>query len=255
MLEGFDQSEDDEEEENEENCNELTTQVEKNIKKSSKYLQNKVYPENSQMGKNFVSQSIENNLNSIYEDFEENNSQENLNKIEEDYKDNHCQEALWFLAKENCFRLKCYRLIKYPKFDTFILVMIIISSIKLAIDTYINDVNSIPYTISKNFDFFFTAIFFLEALIKTLALGFIWDEGTYLRETWSQLDFLIVCLSLVDVLLDGADFDFIKILRLVRILRPLRFISHNDNMKIMVNALLQSFGAIVNVVIVIIMIW
>jgi hypothetical protein len=40
-----------------------------------------------------------------------------------------------------------------------------------------------------------------------------------------------------------------------RILRPLRFISHNKNLKIVVNALLGSISGIVNVFIVILMIW
>lgn len=48
---------------------------------------------------------------------------------------------------------------------------------------------------------------------------------------------------------------FLKILRLLRILRPLRFISHNVNMKIVVTALMESVGAILNVLIVVVMIW
>lgn len=48
---------------------------------------------------------------------------------------------------------------------------------------------------------------------------------------------------------------FIKVLRLLRTLRPLRFISHNQNMKIVVNALLGSASAILNVGVVIILVW
>ena len=52
----------------------------------------------------------------------------------------------------------------------------------------------------------------------------------------------------------NVDLPVIKILRLLRILRPLRFISHNINMKIVVIALLESVGAIMNVLIVVVMI-
>ncbi|MFN9910860.1 MAG: ion transporter [bacterium] len=46
-----------------------------------------------------------------------------------------------------------------------------------------------------------------------------------------------------------------KIIRLLRILRPLKFISSNPNMKLMVNCLLKSIGGIFNVSLVIIIIW
>ena len=52
-----------------------------------------------------------------------------------------------------------------------------------------------------------------------------------------------------------VDIPVIKILRLLRTLRPLRFISHNLSMKIVVIALLESVGAIVNTIIVILLVW
>jgi hypothetical protein len=45
--------------------------------------------------------------------------------------------------------------------------------------------DSLFVIVSSNIDFFFTAAFALESLLKALALGFCMDDGTYLRETWS----------------------------------------------------------------------
>jgi hypothetical protein len=53
----------------------------------------------------------------------------------------------------------------------------------------------------------------------------------------------------------GVELKIIKILRLLRTLRPLRFITHSGKMKIVVNALLGSVFAILNVGIVIMMVW
>ena len=44
-------------------------------------------------------------------------------------------------------------------------------------------------------------------------------------------------------------------MRLLRILRPLRFISHDVGMKLIVTALLESVSGIINVLVVIILIW
>jgi hypothetical protein len=68
------------------------------------------------------------------------------------------------------------------------------------------------------------------------------------------MDFFIVVTSLIDMSITSVDLPVIKILRLLRILRPLRFISHNINMKIVVVALLESVGAILNVLIVVFLI-
>lgn len=60
---------------------------------------------------------------------------------------------------------------------------------------------------------------------------------------------------MLDMLLEDLKVDFIKILRLLRVLRPLRFISHNLALKMIVVALLESVGGIVNVIIVVFMVW
>lgn len=55
--------------------------------------------------------------------------------------------------------------------------------------------------------------------------------------------------------MESIDLPVIKVLRLLRTLRPLRFISHNVNLKVVVIALLESIGAMMNVMIVIFLIW
>jgi hypothetical protein len=40
--------------------------------------------------------------------------------------------------------------------------------------------------------FSITIIFILEFLVKLIALGFVLEENTYLRDNWNKLDFLVV---------------------------------------------------------------
>lgn len=86
-------------------------------------------------------------------------------------------------------------------------------------------------------DNFFTAAFAIESVLKAIAFGLFIEHGSYLRETWNQLDFLIVFVSIVDASFENINLPVIKILRLLRTLRPLRFISHNSGMKTIVVAL------------------
>jgi len=90
-------------------------------------------------------------------------------------------------------------------------------------------------------------VFIFEMVIKIIALGFVMDSGSYLRESWNIMDFFIVLFSILDMSLSSIDITFLRILRMIRVLRPLRFISHNKDLKILVNALIESIDSIFNV--------
>ena len=148
------------------------------------------------------------------------------------------------------------------------MLVIVLSSIKLIYDTYIEDlpetdpmVSNLKYNsilqvdFSGKFDYVFTIFFAIEMLLKWIAFGVVQDRNSYLRETWNQLDCFIVWTSLIDASLTNVNLPVIKILRILRILRPLRFISHNSSMKTLVVALIQSLGSIFNVGVVILVIF
>ena len=137
------------------------------------------------------------------------------------------------------------------------MLLIFLSSLKLAVDTYMTGYakESIQIIISDWCDTIFTWFFTFECLIKILALGFTMDSGAYLLDSWNQLDFFIVITSLVDFFLGDIELPFVKILRLLRTLRPLRVISHNKSLRLIVTALFESVGSIVNVSVVVLVVW
>ena len=104
-------------------------------------------------------------------------------------------------------------------------------------------------------DIIITCIFIIECVIKVIALGFVNDEGSYLTDSWNKLDFMIVIFSIIDIIFSGSDVGYLKIIRLLRVLRPLRFISRNPNMRLVVNSLINSVTCIVNVALIIFIIW
>ncbi|EAR95184.2 cation channel family protein (macronuclear) [Tetrahymena thermophila SB210] len=165
-----------------------------------------------------------------------------------------CSHSLYLFSKQNSIRILFYKIVKHPQFENLILFFIVTSSLKLVVDTYVDEHSDVGIAL-KNVDLMFNFIFIAEATLKIISFGFIGDENSYLDESWSQIDFFIVCTSIIDMTFSGVNVSFIKILRLLRTLRPLRFISHNVNMKVVVIALFESISGIFNILIVIFLIW
>lgn len=78
-------------------------------------------------------------------------------------------------------------MVHHGKFETVIMTVIILSSLKLVFDTYTADLDrDHPITRgSDNFDLCLQVIFTFEMCLKIVAFGFVMDENSYLTETWS----------------------------------------------------------------------
>ena len=98
-----------------------------------------------------------------------------------------CQMSLYMFSKENRFRQLVYRLIKHPAWDNTIIVLIILSSLKLASDTYLSNLSDddIIIKVSDTADVIFNYAFIIELALKVFAMGLFMDGGSYLRESWN----------------------------------------------------------------------
>jgi len=100
-------------------------------------------------------------------------------------------------------------------------------------------------------------IFVFECVIKIIAQGFYFGKKTYLRDPWNILDFIIVMFSIItwvlEAVMDGADMSFIRGFRALRALRPLRVVSKNEGIKTVVNSLLESIPALLNVLLIVLL--
>lgn len=133
------------------------------------------------------------------------------------------------------------------------------SSITLVIDNPNYDKNSPVMKTLASVDIVFTVLFTIEATIKIIAKGFAFNQMgpivPYIRDVWNILDCFVVAASLLDLGFQLAKIDMtqlsaLKALRIFRAFRPLRVISKNEGMKLVVNALLVSIPSMTNVLIV-----
>lgn len=116
--------------------------------------------------------------------------------------------------------------------------MIILNSLLLAVPDYENPDSDSP---RNKFDTYtepiFTFLFLSEALIKIVALGFILDKHTYLRDAWNWLDFIVVLTSLLSAIPSVAN---VSMIRTFRLFRPLRNFTSLPAMKSIVSTMLKS---------------
>ncbi|KAI5721996.1 hypothetical protein M8J76_002131 [Diaphorina citri] len=151
-------------------------------------------------------------------------------------------------------RLKTFQLIENKYFETAVITMILLSSLALALEDVHLQNRPILQDILYYMDRIFTVIFFIEMLIKFLALGF----AKYFTNAWCWLDFVIVMVSLINFiasLLGAGGIQAFKTMRTLRALRPLRAMSRMQGMRVVVNALVQAIPSIFNVLLVCLIFW
>ncbi len=154
--------------------------------------------------------------------------------------------SLFCLSTENMLRNYVYRFAYNKWFTNIILLLIIISTITLAFETPLDDPESQKIKILKHIDNGMTLAFTFEAIVKIIALGFAFSgKGSYIRDPWNILDFIIVASALTGVIAGDASLSFIKALRILKILRPLRLIAKDKNLKIAIISLSRSIPNIV----------
>lgn len=95
-------------------------------------------------------------------------------------------------------------------------------------------------------------------MIKIIVSGFYWGgDRTYLKDAWNILDFMIVQFSFLTWILEAiagdTNISFIRGFRALRALRPLRVVSKNEGIKTVVNSLILSIPALMNVLLIVLL--
>jgi hypothetical protein len=124
---------------------------------------------------------------------------------------------------------------------------IFVSTILLCMESPMYDPNSHYMKVLGIIDLVMTIIFVIEMCIKVVAMGFVKNgPDSYLLEPWNILDFVIVCCSILSLVLSTwIDIAYLKVFRMLRILRPLRLINRQKQLKLAITSLIKSIPDIV----------
>lgn len=91
----------------------------------------------------------------------------------------------------------------------------------------------------------------MELLLKVVASGFVINgDNSYLRNSWNILDFVIVVISILSLVYTGVNLGAFKVLRMLRVLRPLRMISKKPGLRCAIQSLINAIPDIGNVMVV-----
>uniref|UniRef100_A0A669ELQ8 Voltage-dependent P/Q-type calcium channel subunit alpha-1A n=1 Tax=Oreochromis niloticus TaxID=8128 RepID=A0A669ELQ8_ORENI len=161
--------------------------------------------------------------------------------------------SCFILSTTNPFRKCCHYILTLKYFEFTILTVIAMSSIALAAEDPVNP-KSPQNDVLRNFDYVFTAVFTFEMLIKMVVLGLFLHEGSYFRDLWNILDFIVVSGALVAFAFTGnnksKDISTIKSLRVLRVLRPLKTIKRLPKLKAVFDCVVNSLKNVLNILIV-----
>jgi len=105
--------------------------------------------------------------------------------------------AFFALSMTNRFRLFVHRIAFDRRFDTMILLAILISSLLLAVENPVDGNAPINQRL-RYADILFTALFTLEMVMKWIAMG-VWP---YVKDPWNDLDLIVVTSSIVSLALE-----------------------------------------------------
>uniref|UniRef100_A0A8C5R7R1 Calcium voltage-gated channel subunit alpha1 B n=1 Tax=Leptobrachium leishanense TaxID=445787 RepID=A0A8C5R7R1_9ANUR len=160
--------------------------------------------------------------------------------------------SMFVFSSTNPVRRLCHYIVNMRYFEMVILIVISLSSIALAAEDPVQ-ADSPRNDVLKYMDYIFTGVFTFEMVIKMIDLGLLLHSGSYFRDLWNILDFIVVSGALVAFAFSGnkgKDLNTIKSLRVLRVLRPLKTIKRLPKLKAVFDCVVNSLKNVLNILIV-----
>jgi hypothetical protein len=113
------------------------------------------------------------------------------------------------------------------------------------------DPEGLRYKTLLRFDYTLSIIFAVECSMKIIVFGFAFNGPfSYLRSGWNILDFVIVLFSSISLAVTNVDLSIFKVAKLLRILRPLRVVSQNKSLKLLISSLIMAIPSVMQVILI-----
>uniref|UniRef100_A0AC34QBU8 Voltage-dependent T-type calcium channel subunit alpha n=1 Tax=Panagrolaimus sp. JU765 TaxID=591449 RepID=A0AC34QBU8_9BILA len=160
-------------------------------------------------------------------------------------KKKHTEKTYW--ERYGPFRLRVHGIVTSKYFDLAIAAVIGINVISMAMEFYMMPAG-LKYVL-KALNYFFTAVFTLEAAMKLFALGFY----RFFKERWNQLDMFIVILSIAGIIFEEFEAlelpinpTIIRVMRVLRIARVLKLLKMAKGIRSLLDTVAEALPQVGN---------
>ncbi|XP_050718751.1 voltage-dependent T-type calcium channel subunit alpha-1G-like isoform X6 [Eriocheir sinensis] len=144
-------------------------------------------------------------------------------------------------------RLFIHNIVTSKYFDLAIAAVIGLNVVTMAMEFY-KMPKELEYAL-QIFNYFFTAVFILESVMKMVALGC----RRYFQDRWNQLDVFIVILSVVGIVLEEMKSEIIpinptiiRVMRVLRIARVLKLLKMAKGIRALLDTVMQALPQVGN---------
>ncbi|EQC33497.1 hypothetical protein SDRG_09006 [Saprolegnia diclina VS20] len=152
---------------------------------------------------------------------------------------------VYYPSPKEPFRKRCFEIVHYRYTEYFVTACIFLNILTMCMDQFGDSIafqNGL--TVSN---YVFTGVFAVEAFLKLNAFGW-----AYFDDTWNRFDLVIVVLTVVSILLPFFTKSLslgtaITVVRVFRVGRALRLIKQAKTMKNLIDTLIVSLPAVINV--------
>ncbi|XP_029816460.1 voltage-dependent N-type calcium channel subunit alpha-1B [Manacus vitellinus] len=159
--------------------------------------------------------------------------------------------SMFILSPTNPIRRLFHYIVNLRYFEMVILIVIALSSIALAAEDPVQAES--PRNDVREFMDFIKTLPFPVSPLQMIDLGLLLHPGSYFRDLWNILDFIVVSGALVAFAFSGTkgkDINTIKSLRVLRVLRPLKTIKRLPKLKAVFDCVVNSLKNVLNILIV-----
>ena len=125
-------------------------------------------------------------------------------------------------------------------FEAIVLCTIGANVLSMACESPLDPLGTPKAHLLDVFEHIYLIIYTIELAIKVLAFGFLMHRHSYLRDTWCQLDFVVVSSAWLPLIWPDLPVQSMSALRSVRALRPLRALKRMPGMPQLVSALMNA---------------
>ncbi|CAH1136170.1 unnamed protein product [Ceutorhynchus assimilis] len=148
------------------------------------------------------------------------------------------------------WRLFIHKIVTSKYFDLAIAAVIGLNVVTMATESY--RMPPIWEYLLRIFNYFFTAVFILESIMKLIALGF----RMYIKDKWNILDVVIVILSVFGIIIEEMKENemkiipinptIIRVLRVMRIARVLKLLKMAKGIRALLDTVMQALPQVGN---------